>query len=145
MGNIPCYHLYESNERPPWPESASELYRPSEKLVPTFADRVCDVVSVADPYVHILRFLDRSHYYKFLPRSSSVVLMRLSGPRSRPTAFQKMCLRREPLYSICFRPQVRGRYFEWRNTINSAPYVALRKKLQKLSHRSKQHLPHRAS
>jgi hypothetical protein len=34
-----------------WPESASELYRPSDrrlsaKLVPTFADRMCHVVSV---------------------------------------------------------------------------------------------------
>jgi hypothetical protein len=37
-----------------WPESASELYRPSDhrlaaKLVPTFADRECRVVSTADP------------------------------------------------------------------------------------------------
>jgi hypothetical protein len=48
-----------------WPESASELYRPSDcclsaKLVPTFADRGCHVVSVADPYGRILRFLDRN-------------------------------------------------------------------------------------
>jgi hypothetical protein len=39
----------------PWPESASELYRPSDrrlsaKLVPTFADRGCHVVSVTNPY-----------------------------------------------------------------------------------------------
>jgi hypothetical protein len=38
----------------PWPESASELYRPrdrrlSAKLVLTFADRGCHVVSVTDP------------------------------------------------------------------------------------------------
>jgi hypothetical protein len=49
----------------PWPESASELYRPSgrplsEKLVPTFADRWCHVVSVTDPYDLNLRFLDWS-------------------------------------------------------------------------------------
>jgi hypothetical protein len=36
-----------------WPESASELCRPSDrrlsaKLVPTFADRGCHVVSVTD-------------------------------------------------------------------------------------------------
>jgi CBS-domain-containing membrane protein len=48
----------------PWPESASELYRPSDsrllaKLVPTFADRRCHVVSVTDPYGRILGFLDR--------------------------------------------------------------------------------------
>jgi hypothetical protein len=38
-----------------WPESASELYRPSDrllsaKLVPTFAYRGCYVASVTDPY-----------------------------------------------------------------------------------------------
>jgi hypothetical protein len=54
----------------PWSESASELYRPShfrmsEKLVPTFADRVCHVVSVTDPYGSILGFLDRSRYFFF--------------------------------------------------------------------------------
>jgi hypothetical protein len=49
----------------PWPESASELYRPSDsrlstKLVPTFADRGVPrhVVSVTDPYGRILGFLD---------------------------------------------------------------------------------------
>jgi hypothetical protein len=48
----------------PWSESASELYRPSDrrlsaKLVPTFADRGFDVVSVTDPYGRILVFLYR--------------------------------------------------------------------------------------
>jgi hypothetical protein len=48
----------------PWPESASELYRPSDrrlsvKLMPIFADRGCHVFSVTDPYRHILDFLDR--------------------------------------------------------------------------------------
>jgi hypothetical protein len=38
----------------PWPESESELYRPSDghlstRLAPTFADRTCHVVSVRDP------------------------------------------------------------------------------------------------
>jgi hypothetical protein len=38
----------------PWPESASELYRPSDhrlsvKLVPTFEDKECHVISVTDP------------------------------------------------------------------------------------------------
>jgi hypothetical protein len=42
----------------------SELYRPSDsrlsvKLVPTFADRMCHVVSVTDPCARILGFLDR--------------------------------------------------------------------------------------
>jgi hypothetical protein len=52
----------------PWPESASELYRLSDhrlssKLMPTFADRRCHVVSVMDPYGRILGFLDRSRYF----------------------------------------------------------------------------------
>jgi hypothetical protein len=67
----------------PWSESASELFRPSDrrlsaKWLPTFADRGCHVVSVTDPYGRILDFLSSS---------SSVVLTRLSGPRSRPTTF----------------------------------------------------------
>jgi CBS-domain-containing membrane protein len=35
------------------------------KLVPTFADRGCHVVSVTDPYGRILGFLDRSRYFLF--------------------------------------------------------------------------------
>jgi hypothetical protein len=51
-----------------WPYSACELYRPSNrrlsaKLVPTFADRGCRVVSATDPHGRILDFLDRSRYY----------------------------------------------------------------------------------
>jgi hypothetical protein len=54
-------------EKTAWPESASELYRPSDlrlsaKLVPTFADRWCHVVSATDPYGRILRFIDRIRY-----------------------------------------------------------------------------------
>jgi hypothetical protein len=53
-----------------WSESASELYRLSDrrfstKLVPTFGDRVCHAVSVTDPYSHILVFLDRSLHFFF--------------------------------------------------------------------------------
>jgi hypothetical protein len=49
----------------PWPVSASELYRPSNrrlsaKLVSTFADKGCHVVRVTDPYGRILVFIDRS-------------------------------------------------------------------------------------
>jgi hypothetical protein len=48
----------------PWPESASELYRPSNSrlsttLVLTFADRRGHVVSVTDLCGRILDFLDR--------------------------------------------------------------------------------------
>jgi hypothetical protein len=51
-----------------FPQPASELYCPSDsrlsaKLVPYFADRKCHVVSVTDPYVRILGFLDRSRYF----------------------------------------------------------------------------------
>jgi hypothetical protein len=53
-----------------WPESVSELYRPcnhrlSMKLVPTFADRGCCVVSATDPYCHNLGFLDWNRYFSF--------------------------------------------------------------------------------
>jgi hypothetical protein len=46
-----------------WLEFASELYRPSDrrlsaKLVPTFVDRRCHMVSTMDPYAHNLGFLD---------------------------------------------------------------------------------------
>jgi hypothetical protein len=63
---LPTYKTKQS----PWPESASELFRPrdrrlSAKLVPTFADRGCHVVSVKDRYGRILGFLDRSRYFFF--------------------------------------------------------------------------------
>jgi hypothetical protein len=53
-----------------WPKSASELYLPrdlrlSMKIMPTFADRWCNVVSVTDPYGRNLGFLDRSRYFFF--------------------------------------------------------------------------------
>jgi hypothetical protein len=48
----------------------SELYRPSDfrlsaKLVPTFADGWCRVVSATDPYCSIRNFLDPSRYFFF--------------------------------------------------------------------------------
>jgi hypothetical protein len=54
MANLTC-------GKTPWPEFANELYRRrgsrlSAKLVPTFADRRCLVVSVTDPYRRILGF-----------------------------------------------------------------------------------------
>jgi hypothetical protein len=53
-----------------WPESAGELYQPSDrlmlaKLVPTVAYRGCHLVTMTDPYCRILKFLDRSHYIFF--------------------------------------------------------------------------------
>jgi hypothetical protein len=78
----------------PWLEPVRQLYRPSDrrlsaKLVPTFMDRGCHVVSVTDPYGRILDFI-RPELLLFLSRSSSVLLTRLSGPRSRPTTSQKI-------------------------------------------------------
>jgi hypothetical protein len=62
--------LTQTSTRTPWPESASELHRPSDrslsaKLVSTFADRRCHVVRVMNSYGRILGFLDRSRYYFF--------------------------------------------------------------------------------
>jgi hypothetical protein len=64
------YKNNKTNKQTPWPQPASELYRPSDrrllaKLVPTFTDRACHVVSVTDPYGRILVFLDRSRYFFF--------------------------------------------------------------------------------
>jgi hypothetical protein len=61
MGNI-------FKKKTPWSESASELYRPSDrslsaKLVQTFEDTGFYVVSVTERYGHILDFLDRSRYF----------------------------------------------------------------------------------
>jgi hypothetical protein len=42
-------------KKTPWPESASDR-RFSAKLVPTFADRRCHVVSVTDPIRPYSRF-----------------------------------------------------------------------------------------
>jgi hypothetical protein len=66
------YSLVSAGEivRTPWPESASELYRPSDrrlsaKLVTTFEDREWHVVKVTNPKSRILGFLDRTRYFNF--------------------------------------------------------------------------------
>jgi hypothetical protein len=62
-----CY--IPEDRKTPWPESARELYRASDrrlaKLVPIFADRGCYVVSVTDPYGRNLDSLDRIRYFFF--------------------------------------------------------------------------------
>jgi hypothetical protein len=65
--------------------------RLSAKLVRTFADRGCHVVSVTDPLLPYSRF-SKPEPLVFLSSSSSVFITRLSGPRSRPTTSQKMYL-----------------------------------------------------
>jgi hypothetical protein len=64
LSSMPMSH------RTPWPESASELYRPSDSrltanLVPTFEDRWCCLASTTDPYGRILGFLHRNRYFFF--------------------------------------------------------------------------------
>jgi hypothetical protein len=66
--NLYYTHSKIIKKKTPWSESASELYRPSdrslsEKLLPTYADRRWHVVSVTDPSGRILGFLDRSRYF----------------------------------------------------------------------------------
>jgi hypothetical protein len=72
--------LHDLSPRANYTDRATAACRQSNCQL--FADRGCHVVSVMDPYGRILGFLDRSRY--FLSSSSSVVLTRLSGPRSRP-------------------------------------------------------------
>jgi hypothetical protein len=78
----------------PWPKSASELHRPKDhrlpaKLVPTFAGRGVSRSQRGRsprPYSRI----SRPEQLLFLSSSSSVILTRLSGPCSRPTASHKI-------------------------------------------------------
>jgi hypothetical protein len=55
--------IFSYKKGTPWPESTSEIYHLSAKLVPTFADRGCHVVSVTDPYGRILDFITWSRYF----------------------------------------------------------------------------------
>jgi hypothetical protein len=82
------------NTKTSWPESAGELYRPSDrrlsaKLVSTFADRGVPRGQRDGSLQPYSRF-SRPEPLFFLSSSSSVVLTRLSGPRSRPTTSQKI-------------------------------------------------------
>jgi hypothetical protein len=94
LSNCSTITTTNKENKTPWPKFTSKRYRPSDrrlstKLVPTFTDIECHMVNVADPYGRNLGFLDRSRYF-FLLSSSSIVLTRLSGPRSRPTTFKKI-------------------------------------------------------
>jgi hypothetical protein len=64
----PTHHVIIYIKKTPWPESTSELYRPSNqslsaKLVPNVANRGCHVVSMTDPYGCILGFLEWNRYF----------------------------------------------------------------------------------
>jgi hypothetical protein len=70
LGTTHTNKMTTTRKPTPWSESASELYQPSNhrfsaKLVPTFTDRGCHMVSAMDPYSRILGFLDCSHYFFF--------------------------------------------------------------------------------
>jgi hypothetical protein len=93
--NIKQLHNVALKKKSPWPQPARELHWPSDcllsaKLVPTFADRGCHVVSVMDHHGHILGFLDRSHYHLFQV-APQLCTSGLSGPHSRPTTSHKIC------------------------------------------------------
>jgi CBS-domain-containing membrane protein len=65
---INFYEVSYKQTKTPWLQSVSELYRSSHrrlsaKLVPTFADRGCHVVSVTDPYGRILGSIDWTSAY----------------------------------------------------------------------------------
>jgi hypothetical protein len=97
----------KNNKRTPWPWSASELYRPSDrrlsaKLVPTFAARGCRVVSATNPRGRIFGFLDRSRYYLFqappqlyswgwVDPVSDPLLLRKSGSAGNQTRDLRIC------------------------------------------------------
>jgi hypothetical protein len=77
----------------PWPEAASELYRPSNrrllgKLVPTLADGGCHVIGMMDPYGCILGFLDRSSYF-FFQVAPQLYLQGRVGPVPDPLLLRK--------------------------------------------------------
>jgi CBS-domain-containing membrane protein len=68
--DLQLQEILVKKKKTPWPESESKLNRPSDrrlsaKLVQTFADRRCHVVSVTDPYGRIVGFLVRSSYFSF--------------------------------------------------------------------------------
>jgi hypothetical protein len=60
----------------------------SSKLVQTFADRRCRVVSSMDPYCRILLFLDRSRYF-FFQVEPQLFLRGLVGPVPDPLLLRK--------------------------------------------------------
>jgi hypothetical protein len=85
------YVLKIGRKKTPWSESASELYRPSDrrlsaKWLPTCADRGVPR-GQRDWSLRPYSRFSRPEPLPFLSSSSSVVLTRLSGPRSRPTTF----------------------------------------------------------
>jgi hypothetical protein len=77
-------HQTNKRKQTPWPESASELYRPrdhhlSAKLLPTFADNVVPR-GQRDGSLHPYSRISRPEPLLLLSSSSSIVLTRLWNP-----------------------------------------------------------------
>jgi hypothetical protein len=91
--NAPQYSLLRGQNRTPWSESASELYRPSDrrlsaKLMSTFADReVSRSQRDGSPYGRNLGFLDLCRYFLLQVLSTHLRLGLPSGlfPSGFPT------------------------------------------------------------
>jgi hypothetical protein len=125
-------------KRTPWPESVSELYRPSDrrlsaKWLPTFADRECHTVSVTGPYDRILGFLDRSRYVFFQVASQfysrgwvdpvpDPLLLKKSVARNTtggPTSERLLLIRAFSVYSVRLCHDARHRPFIWLSGIST--------------------------
>jgi hypothetical protein len=87
--NASCFEeIYDS----PWLRAAvkipsGELYRPNEVIANFCGYRV--IRRLRDGSLRSYSWFSRPEPLIFLPSSSSVVLMRLSGPRYRPTLVRK--------------------------------------------------------
>jgi hypothetical protein len=96
--------LSPRQKQTPWPLvrkrtiQTERSQRPS-KLMPTFAGRGSCVVNTSDPYGRE-SLISRAEQLFFLSCSSSIILTKLSGPRSTTTAYQKMWNRSGDLW-IC--------------------------------------------
>jgi hypothetical protein len=94
------YYPHIQTKKTSWSESASEIFqlsdrRLSAKLVPTFARRGCHVVSATDSLRPYSLFY-RTETLIFYSSSSSIVLTRLNGLRSRAITSQKIWYHRKP-------------------------------------------------
>jgi hypothetical protein len=79
-------------KKTPWPESASELYRPTDRRLSANSQllRIEGPRGQRDGSLWQYSRISRPEPLFFLSSSSSIVLRRLSGPRSRPTTSQKI-------------------------------------------------------
>jgi hypothetical protein len=94
-----CVKKTANRKQTPWLDSASELYRLSDrrllaKLVSTFADRWCHVVSVTDSYSRILGCLNQGCYF-FFQVASKLYSRGWVDPVSDPLLLRKIWWLRE--------------------------------------------------